>query len=237
MPDMSKATGNIINDGYWLRHDAVRDGLPADCKRPYQILFNQGVGYFKSIVDSVIENAGGSVALPMQPLYLERYLSGFTFEYRSFCNLFEFTRQTEGFWKIDPENPTHVIIFYNRCASHKRQRYTKVHELLHFTQTVDDKFLTFFDELILNTTLPESVVVKLLERLTERATAMYLMPNDFFIKKYQEIKVQSGSFGEVQLQQLAKAFDVSVQTATYRIQECFGTGVLVPSYASNSMPP
>lgn len=234
---MSKNTGNIINDGYWLRRHAVQDGLPADCKRPYQILFNQGVGYFKAVVDSIIEKSGGSITLPMQPLYLEHYLSGFTFEYRTFCNLFEFTRETEGFWRIDPERPTHVTIFYNRCASRNRQRYTQVHELLHFVQTVDDKFLTFLDELILNSTLPEGVVVKLLERLTERATAMYLMPNDFFIRKYHEIRVQSGSFGDVQLQQLAKAFDVSVQTAGYRIRECFGTELLVPAYASNRMPP
>ena len=193
MPDMSK--NNEINDGYWLRRLAVNNEIPADCVRPYTFLLNEGVGHFKNIVDDIIKSGGGMITTPMQPLYLERYFTGYTFEYRTFCNLYEFNRQTEGYWRIDPKNPSRVIIFYNRCATHNRQRYSQVHELMHFLQTVDPQFLDFFDELILNSTLPENVVVKLLERLTNKAAAMYLMPNDFFRKKYEEIRAQSPVFG------------------------------------------
>lgn len=133
----------------------------------------------------------------MQPESIEKYLSGFTFEYRPFCNLYEYTRQTEGFWRIDPERPAHVIIFYNRCTSPERQRLTKVHELFHFLQTVDQAFLDFLDELILNSSLPEHVVIKILERSTDKATVMFLMPNHFFIKKYEEIEIYSEGFGEL----------------------------------------
>jgi hypothetical protein len=233
MPATSKK--NEISDGYWLRKHAVQNGLPADCVRPYTFLLNEGIGYFKGIVDDIIKNGGGMVTTPMQPQYLEQYFTGYTFEYRTFCNLYEFNRQTEGYWQIDPNDPSHIIIFYNRCATRKRQRYSQVHELMHFAQTVDPQFLDFFDELILNSTLPENVVVKLLERLTDKAAAMYLMPNDFFIKKYEEIKAQSPIFGEAQVRQLATAFDVSVQTATYRLQECLG--ITAPYSTLGTMPP
>lgn len=234
MPATSKK--NEISDLYWLRKAAVQDGLPADCVRAYKYLFNQGVGHFKTIVNSIITNGGGTVSLPMQPKYLEQYITGYTFEYRAFCNISETHGKTEGFWRFDEHDPTHVIIFYNRCTSPKRQRYSQVHELMHFLQTVDPPFLDFLDELILNSTLPEAVVVKLLERLTDKAAAMYLMPNDFFRKKYEEIKAQSPVFGEAQVRQLATAFDVSVQTATYRLQECLG--INAPSYATlGTMPP
>ncbi len=217
---------------YWLRTKAGQDGIPADCVRAYRILFNQGVEHYKGIINSIIAADGGAIATPMQPQLLEKYLSGYTFEYRTFCNLSE-AYKTEGFWRLDENNPTHVIIFYNRCTSRKRQRYSQVHELMHFLQTIDPHFLDFLDELILNSTLPEGVIVKLLERITERATAMYLMPNDFFLKKYHELKAQSPSFGDAQMQQLAKAFDVSLQTATYRLQEVLRPA---PSYLG-VMPP
>lgn len=234
MLDMSK---NIeINDGYWLRKHALNNGIPADCVRPYRLLFNQGIGHFKGIIDSIIKSGGGSISIPLQPKHIEQYLTGYTFEYRSFCNLYEIGSQTEGFWRIEENNPTHVIIFYNRCTTARRQRYSQIHELFHFIQTVDPKFLDFLDELIFNSTLPEYVVVKLLERLTERSTAMFLMPNDFFLKKYEEIKTQSPIFGDAQVRQLAAIFDVSVQTATYRLEECLGTST-VPQSNLGFMPP
>jgi Zn-dependent peptidase ImmA (M78 family) len=89
-------------------------------------------------------------------------------------------------------------------------------------QTVDLPFSLFLDELILNTTLPPSVIVKLLERVTDRVSAIYLMPNQFFLKKYEEIRTTSSVFGEAQIRQLAAAFDVSVQSARYRLEECLG---------------
>ena len=62
---MSKS--NIISDGYWLRTHAKKNGIPADCVRAYQFLFNQGIGHFKDIIDDIIGANGGEVRLPMQP--------------------------------------------------------------------------------------------------------------------------------------------------------------------------
>lgn len=218
MPAMSNP--NEINNALWLRTSATKNGIPADCVRPYRILFNQGVGHFKTIINDVIEKNGSLIEMPMQESYLENYLSGYTFEYKTFCNLYEVGRQTEGFWRFSDTDPNHIIIHYNRCATSGRQRHSKIHEMMHFVQTVDPAFLYFMDELILNSTLPEFVVVKLLHRLTDRATSMYLMPNDYFRKKYQEIEQTDGVFGDAQLRKLANAFDVSMQSAKYRIQEC-----------------
>ena len=206
---------NEISDGLWLRNVATQNGIPADCIRPYRMFFNQGVAHF----DDVITQAGGSIELPMQPALLENYLTGYTFEHRTFCNLYEFDEDTEGFWQIDPADNKNVIIHYNRCTAEVRQRNTQVHELLHFVQTIDPPFLDFLDSLIYDTALPEYVVAKLLHRITERATVMYLMPNDFFRKKYQEIQAEHPIFGEGQLKQLARIFDVSIASARYRIQE------------------
>ena len=237
MPDILKNKGAEIPNALWLRFNATQDGLPADCVAVYRQLFNTGLRHLKKTIDNVIQHEGGSITVPMQPEYLERYFTGFMFEYRPFYNLSQLTKGVEGYWEYDPQAPSHVIIHYNKLALSGRQRYSKVHELFHFAQSVDDEFLTFFDNLILNTTLPEAVVYRLLERVTEKATAMYLMPNDFFLKKYHEIKNQSGAFEEAQIKQLASAFDVSVQAARFRLQECLGTRMLVPQPVPLHMPP
>jgi hypothetical protein len=221
---MSKTA--VISDVYWLRSHAVKDDIPADCLAAYRRLFNQGVGHFKRIIDSIIASADGAVSVPMQPSHIERYMTGWTFEYRPFSDPKSRSGSLEGFWKFDDERPNHVLIFYNQDAPPQRQRYSQVHELFHFIQAVDLPFLDLLDTLILDTTLPEKVIHKLLERLTERSTAMYLMPNKYFLKKYQEILAESPAFGNEGMHKLAEAFGVSVQAATYRLQECLRTTTL-----------
>ncbi len=233
---MSKTTSNLISNGYWLRTHATIDGVPADCRLIYLKLLNKLIGHSKESIDHIIQNAGGGITVPMPKELIEKYLTGYTFEYRTFCNIYEFRRGTEGYWKRDPNNPTHIIIYYNRCTLAARQRFSQIHELVHFLQTVDEPFLTFFDELILNSDLPEGVIIKLLERATEKAVVMYLMPNDFFIKKYKEIEAEAKKFGKTEVRLLADAFGVSMQSALYRLQEC------VPQYKLNpltleNMPP
>jgi hypothetical protein len=224
MPVTSK-NGIVINDAYWLRRHAVIDGVPADCVRAYRHLLNQCVAYYKKLIDGIIRSQGGSIRIPMQPELLERYLTGFSFEYHPLAMSPLDMNHPLGWWLRDGERSDLIHIFYDRGMSAVRQRYTIIHEMFHFTQTIDPVFLNFLDELIVNTTLPAPVVIKVLERTTEKATAMYLMPNDHFVKKYQEIKI-SGQFNPQNIaRRLATAFDVSVQTATYRLQECSAEGL------------
>lgn len=211
---------NEINDRKWYREYAQRNNIPVDQARAYKFLFNEGVKYFKYLIDDIIKVNGGIVALPMQNAYIEKYLTGFSFEYR-IMEGFDVQSEVEGYWKKNPFDPTHVIIFYKCNGYRQRERYTQIHELLHVVQTLDPMFLNTFDDLIWNSTLPAQTITKLLERLTERATAMFLMPNDFFQEKYIEIRQQADGFGDAQIRELARVFDVSMQSATYRISECF----------------
>jgi len=216
---MSKEIPKIIDDVHWLRTHAQIDGVPADCFRAYTKLLNTSIGYFKGIIDHIIRLNGESILVPMQPVFIERYLTGFTFEYRPFSSLNELDQLKEGFWRCSDHDPSHVLIFYNQNATVERQRLTKIHELFHFMQSIDGFFRHFLEELIYDDALPPSVIVKLLERVTEKAAVIYLMPNEFFCKKYSEIKAESRSFGYEEIRRLAQTFGVSVQTTTYRIQE------------------
>jgi hypothetical protein len=208
----------------WYEQYAQNNGIPFSQARAYQYLFNQGIGHFKGLIDDIIKEAGLSITVPMKTKYIEDYLAGYSFEYIPFTGSDIADQQVEGYWRMHPTNPNHILIHYKQVGYEQRERYTKVHELLHFMQTLDPMFLNSFDEIIWNSALPPKTIVKLLERLTDRATAMYLMPNDFFKKKYHEIRSQNQSFGSTQLQKLASVFNVSKQSARYRVEECIEAG-------------
>jgi len=117
----------------------------------------------------------------------------------------------DGFWKLDKEAGK-VFIFYNTDKPVNRQHFTKPHELVHFSQSIDIFVLDFFDELYLDPEFPNALIPKLLEKATDKATAMYIMPNDYFVKKFKETR---------DIQIVSNYFQVSVQTAVYRLKECF----------------
>lgn len=220
MLDLSKK-GTEIKDAYWLRRNAVIDGVPADCMYAYRKLLNSCIGHFKGLIDRVIQSDGGHVEAPMQPEVFERYFTGFTFEHSPITSFPSGKGDIDGWWMLEGERLNHVHIFYNDRKPVVRQRYTIIHELFHFAQTADLAFLDFIDELIENTTLPPSVVVKILERSTEKAAAMYLMPNDFFVKKYHEITNEEPQLNTQEIiRRLAKTFEVSIPSTSYRLQEC-----------------
>jgi len=210
---------NEINERKWYQEYAQYNDIPTDQARAYKFLFNEGVKYFKVLIDDIIENNGGVITLPLQVSYIEKYLTGFCFEYRVIEG-FDVQSEVEGYWRKNAFDPTRIIIFYKQHGYRQRERYTQVHELMHFIQTLDPMFLNTFDDLIWNSALPPKTIIKLLERLTDRATAMFLMPNDFFQNKYREIQNESQTFGYTEIRELARAFDVSMQSATYRINEC-----------------
>jgi len=206
-----------------------RNDIPLDCIPAYRALLNSLIGHYKKIIDQIIVEGGGKLSFPMETTLLENYLEGFSFEYHPLPIWLESEQKDiEGFSEYSLVNPDKVVIYYNASAPSCRQRFTKIHELFHFIQSLDVKFLNFFDELILNSTLPPDVVNKIMERGTDKAVAMYLMPNNYFLKKYDEIRKEIGvrKMKYAVLQELARYFDVSKQTARFRLGEC---GILVPS--------
>jgi hypothetical protein len=204
MQNFSNQTEPISNL-YWLRQ-TFDDGIPIDCKPLFYQLKNKLIAYNKGLIDNIIKSNGGEIITPMETDYIEKYLAGFTFEYIPFFHNFG----ADGFLDYNIEAGK-VSIFYNTNCPLNRRRYTKIHELFHFVQLLDMQFLDFFDNLLINSDFPNYLIVKLLEKSTDKATAMYLMPNEYFIKKYNEIK---------NVDELARIFGVSKQSLCYRIQEC-----------------
>lgn len=196
------------NNYYWLRQTYV-DGIPADCKGVYYKLLNQVVAYNKNLIKDVIDTSGGELSFPMETMLLQEYMTGWNIQYIGYeGSIFD---TYSGYWEQDNEDDSVVYIYYSLNDSAKRQRYTKVHETFHFMQSVDVKMLDFFDTLVSNTTLPAGVVVKLMEKATDKATAMYLMPNKYFYDKWREMQSISA---------LSEFFQVSEQSVAYRMKEC-----------------
>jgi hypothetical protein len=209
MLNFSRNNQNSIDDVYWLRQ-TTKDGVPADCRGSFNRLLNKFVLYYKELIDDLIQNSGGTITFPMDTDLIENYLTGFEIDYIPFDNS-EIQGKIEGFWEQDEENPFKVRIFYNISCCPERQRFTKIHELIHFCQSLDNKFQHIFDVLIINDLLPFEVIKILLDRATDKATAIYLMPNEYFVKKYYEIKSVQG---------LSDYFKVSAPSIIYRIKEC-----------------
>lgn len=161
---------------------------------------------------------GCALTLPVELTHIENYLTGFTIDYRPFYRP-SASDEPEGFHKRDAFDPAHITIHFNQNAPVARQQFTKAHELFHVLQLCDPKCLDFFDALVEDTSLPPSVIMKLIERGADKATAMYLMPTEYFYKRYWAIKETGDEFGSEQLQDLANQFGVSVETAKYRLQE------------------
>jgi len=208
-----------INNALYLRSNSHINGIPVDCYNAYKRLLNSVIGYNKGIIDAIIKCNGNNITMPMRMEYIERYMSGFEFEYVPFCYWLKGYGKVEG-CKVYDGGSGKLTVYYNNCASYERQRFTQVHELMHFLQQQDGYFLDFLTELVDNTVLPPEVIVKILERATDKATAMYLMPNKYFIKKYEEIRNERNNFEFGELKELANAFQVSLQTAKYRLNEC-----------------
>lgn len=198
-----------INNFYWLGQ-VYDNGVPVLYKRNYFYLLNQLVAYYKNLIDHIIYESGGKIQLPMDATMLENYLTGYNLNYVGFSGK-EHGLNIEGFWGFDSLQENGINIFYNIDSNKKRQRFTKIHETFHFCQCLDTYFRSLFDYLKTESTLPEDVIHKLMEKATDKATAMYLMPNDYFIKKYQEIK---------DIDELSELFQVSAQSIYYRLKEC-----------------
>ncbi len=195
------------NNFYWLRQTYV-DNIPADCRAVYYTLLNNLVVYNEKLITAIIDNSGTEISFPMETDLIQDYLTGFEINYIGFNDFFG---SKSGYWEFDEEEENVVNVFYNTFDTPKRQRYTKVHETLHFCQSLDDGFQYFFDELLTNSTLPAGVVIQLMEKATDKATAMYLMPNIYCKKKWREVQ---------SIAQLSEYFQVSEQSVAYRLKEC-----------------
>jgi Zn-dependent peptidase ImmA (M78 family) len=113
-----------------------------------------------------------SFSLPITPEPFEKYFSGFEFEYLPFDNS-AFNdpfngKELHGYY--DHKNGKVRILYAANCPR-TRQRFTQVHELIHFYQHLDQDFLADIEAL-------KSPVMqhKLIERIADKTAAYYLVP-------------------------------------------------------------
>lgn len=197
-------------------------------KQGYHVLLNRLTNYFQKLIDDIFRQYPHQITFPMDTKPMEHFLLGFEIEYCSleelinspiiphFCNPFDpegkdpSPHYLEGFWFPD-ESMKRVYIFVKTSSNANRQIFTKIHELFHFCQSLDMAFVKLLEKIITESTLPSDLVRRLIERSANKATAMYLIPEEHLRKKYQETK----SAGE-----LARFYGVSQKTLEIRLEEC-----------------
>jgi len=135
-------------------------------------------------------------------------LSGYKIVYQPFKN--GDTPNLEGFRLPDPFDDSKVHIFYNESCTAYRKRYTQIHETLHICQSLDPYFLMYVDWLLENPLFPKHVVEYMLERVTEKTVAMYMMPEKHFRRKYIE---------NPDVVTLSGFFEASAEAVRIRLQE------------------
>lgn len=195
----------------------TRRSAPKDDKGIYNQLYGKILKHYEQLIADIYQTAGCPIAFPIGTDLIEKYLTGFELRYKPFDRAALGLQGIEGFWEPDDREDGVVNIYFNQNTNPNRQHFTKVHETLHLCQFLDSDFRVLIDDTVLNDVLPLEMVEKLIERITEKTAAIYLMPKEQTVKKYQENK---------NVLQLAQDFKVSVRTAIYRLNEC---GIMIPN--------
>jgi hypothetical protein len=183
--------------------------IPPQYHDEFLTLLNLLVPFYKNLIKDIIKEAGGTIKPPIDTDYMVKYLEGYTIDYVPF---FDNTGQEpeDGKYEIVDWEQKVFVVFYNTYYSLKRQGATKIHETWHIMQLGDLAFRQFFKDLILDTELPPDVIELLLERATEKATFMYLIPNDYLKEKFKETQ---------DIKQLSDYFRASEESLYYSIRE------------------
>jgi hypothetical protein len=86
--------------------------------------------------------------------------------------------------------------------------------ILKHTKLKDLEIRNLFDYIKYETILPSEIIQKLVERSADKGASMFLMPNKYVIKKYQELQ---------NIDEMASVFKVSKMAMYWRIKECVQT--------------
>ena len=176
----------------------------------YWLLNNKLVPMGTDLVDDIIKNSRGFI-FPVDTTYLENYLDGYKLVYVPFNPASSgIPDYIDGFWDFG-EDRTTVRIFYNNNRPPKRQLFTKIHETMHFCQSLDQYFIDLVDYLKTKTSVPQKFIEKLIDKSADKAAAMYLMPTKYLLAKCKET---------TDVQTLSDFFQASPSTVQYRLKEC-----------------
>jgi len=175
---MRNSSGNHevidIKNLYSLRLQ-TKEGIPLDCLPLYARSLNLMIKQQDKLIDSIFECYPDQLSFPLDLEPFENYFDGFNFTYielDSSC-----PSEIHGLWRMEDRE---VTAYYASWHPEVRQRFTIMHELFHFVQSIDPWFLDFVDALIEYSGLPQDVICKLVDRVADKGAVQYLTPN-FFI--------------------------------------------------------
>lgn len=200
------------------KNNALSDNIPVEYRKDYYCQLNRLIDYFKNAMREIIDYNGGNITLPIGTEMMTNCF-GKEFDF-NFLGIRE-NNLYAGDLIFDKETKQ-VFVLYSENGNKKQQRYTIAHELWHFYQRFDWQFIELFDDILLNSPLPDYLKKQLLEKATDKATAMYLMPNDFFIRKFQEITNERNGIVSMSkaVEELSNEFQTSKQSVIYKLKEC-----------------
>jgi hypothetical protein len=188
--------------GYRLR-------IPDEYHREFLALLNKLVPYFRGLIEDIIKESGGTLNLPIDTEPMVKYLDGYTIDYVPFYDK-SGEKPEDGHLEIVDLEAGVFAVFYNTYYPPKKQHATRIHETWHIFQLIDLEFRSFIDRLVLDTELPPDVIELILERATEKATFMYLIPNDYLKVKFNETQ---------DMKKLSDYFQASEESLYYSIRE------------------
>jgi len=213
MPNFSRAKPTRIINDYHLYKGNFDDGIPPIFRGCYYRLLNRLITIEKDFINGVFADMDWQLQFPIDLKPLENHLTGYQFNVIGYCWTppnGEYTRG-KGFWRIDKKNPSIINIYYCQLQFPNQARFTIPHEALHFCQTLQPDFISFFENEVYTSILTPALIIKLLEKITEKTTAMYLLPQEYFKAKWQETR---------SVEELSDYFQVSRQAIDYRLKEC-----------------
>ena len=203
MPNYLKRPA-IINPNAYKKG---RIGILVQDEFDYWKHFNRLIEHHKDLIAKVLPDHK-FIPLPIGTDYLEAYLSGFALDYHPFENTD--SPDLEGFRLEDPNDPSHIHVYFNTNCSLYRQRFTQIHETLHICQMYDSYLLDYLDWLLQNPAYTKEVVGHLKERVTDKVVGMYMMPEKYFREKYIE---------NPEISFLSEKFHASAEAIKIRLQE------------------
>lgn len=140
------------------------------------------IEYYKKIVDDIFCCAKDDISLPIEIMHFEEYLTGYKFIYAPLPEI-------DGINGYHDRDDDTVYIFYNKNLSKAEIKFTKVHELFHFHQSIDPQAQEIFEDISKHCEVEfaKNVIQSLNEEVADLAAFLYLMPPEYPDKNSQKI--------------------------------------------------
>lgn len=157
--------------------------LPPLPRYYYHVCILYFIDYYRKTVDNIFRCVKGTIKLPIEIKHLEEYLTGYKFIYTGFPKV----GKINGYHCIDGDT---VNIFYSKDLNKAQIKFTKVHELFHFHQSIDPQAREIFEDIgkHCEDEHAKNVIGSLNEEVADLAAFIYLMPPEYPDKNSQKAR-------------------------------------------------